>query len=420
MVGRTFSLGGVCFTNASGDDSARNISTGAVTITPPTTLSAALTYGGVTLSNAVSGTGNMALTAGTTFTGTTTMATLAATTINAFTLGGGITAAGNNITGVGILTASSFNGNGWTTGTGTLTFTGTKTLTVNNSIALTGTDATTMTFPTTSATIARTDAGQTFTGTQTFGTISPTTINAFTAGGAIAMGANNITGGGTATFTTFIGALTGHASLDCALSGCVIGTSITPTTSVPLTVNGGMTVTPPATGVAVVPVAEFLNTDGTPARIYLRNFGTGGQPTVNYFSARGTAASPTAIQSGDTLGSNFGIGYATSGGAGYVTGAGGGFSVQATDNYTSTVAGAKFNVFSTPTGTASSIVSASFGGGLFMNGNTDQGIGTINATTYYGGGTKGVTCSGPLTVVSSITIKAGIVTAASGTGGTCS
>lgn len=44
-----------------------------------------------------------------------------------------------------------------------------KTHTVNNSIALSGTDSTTMTFPTTSATIARTDAAQTFTGTQTFG-----------------------------------------------------------------------------------------------------------------------------------------------------------------------------------------------------------------------------------------------------------
>lgn len=41
-----------------------------------------------------------------------------------------------------------------------------KTLTVSNSLTLAGTDSTTMTFPTTSATIARTDAGQTFTGNQ--------------------------------------------------------------------------------------------------------------------------------------------------------------------------------------------------------------------------------------------------------------
>jgi hypothetical protein len=42
-----------------------------------------------------------------------------------------------------------------------------KVLTANNSLTLAGTDATTHTFPTTSATIARTDAAQTFTGDQT-------------------------------------------------------------------------------------------------------------------------------------------------------------------------------------------------------------------------------------------------------------
>lgn len=48
----------------------------------------------------------------------------------------------------------------------TLTIADGKTLTANNSITLAGTDSTTMTFPTTSASIARTDAGQTFTGVQ--------------------------------------------------------------------------------------------------------------------------------------------------------------------------------------------------------------------------------------------------------------
>jgi hypothetical protein len=51
-----------------------SVSTGAVTITPATTLSAALTYGGVTLSNAVTGTGNMVLSASPTLTGTLTAA----------------------------------------------------------------------------------------------------------------------------------------------------------------------------------------------------------------------------------------------------------------------------------------------------------------------------------------------------------
>lgn len=50
----------------------------------------------------------------------------------------------------------------------TITLASAKTLAVNNSLTLAGTDATTMTFPSTSATVARTDAAQTFSGQQTF------------------------------------------------------------------------------------------------------------------------------------------------------------------------------------------------------------------------------------------------------------
>jgi hypothetical protein len=59
------------------------------------------------------------------------------------------------------------NGNTITTGTGVLTLAVGKTLTASNSLTLAGTDATTHTFPTTSSSVARTDAAQTFTGTQT-------------------------------------------------------------------------------------------------------------------------------------------------------------------------------------------------------------------------------------------------------------
>ena len=50
----------------------------------------------------------------------------------------------------------------------TLTIANGKTLTANNSITIAGTDATVMTFPSTSASVARTDAAQTFTGIQSF------------------------------------------------------------------------------------------------------------------------------------------------------------------------------------------------------------------------------------------------------------
>ncbi len=68
---------------------------------------------------------------------------------------------------IGVATATSVNGLTITSTTGTLTITGSKVLTISNTLTLAGTDSTTMTFPTTSATIARTDAGNTFTGVST-------------------------------------------------------------------------------------------------------------------------------------------------------------------------------------------------------------------------------------------------------------
>ena len=68
----------------------------------------------------------------------------------------------------------SYTGNSITSG---------KKLSISNILTLAGTDSTVMTFPTTSASIARTDATQTFTGTQTFS--SAPTISPFTTAGVI-------------------------------------------------------------------------------------------------------------------------------------------------------------------------------------------------------------------------------------------
>jgi hypothetical protein len=59
------------------------------------------------------------------------------------------------------------NGLTVTATTGTLTLANGKTLTVNNTLTFAGTDGQTMTFPSTPATIARTDAANTFIGVQT-------------------------------------------------------------------------------------------------------------------------------------------------------------------------------------------------------------------------------------------------------------
>lgn len=84
---------------------------------------------------------------------------------------------------IGVATATSINGNTFTTGTYTLTGTAGKTLTFNNSITLAGTDGTTMTFPGTSATLARTDAANTFTGVQTFSSAPVLSTGTATVGG---------------------------------------------------------------------------------------------------------------------------------------------------------------------------------------------------------------------------------------------
>lgn len=90
---------------------------------------------------------------------------------------------------LGVATATSINGNTITTGTGVLTIAAAKTLTANNTITLAGTDATTMTFPTTSATVARTDAANTFTGVQTFSSVPVFSAGSRTAAAKLTDGA---------------------------------------------------------------------------------------------------------------------------------------------------------------------------------------------------------------------------------------
>jgi hypothetical protein len=67
----------------------------------------------------------------------------------------------------------------------TLTIANGKTLTASHSLTLAGTDSTTMTFPSTSAVIARTDAAQTFTGNQTFSNAIIGAVQVLSGAGAV-------------------------------------------------------------------------------------------------------------------------------------------------------------------------------------------------------------------------------------------
>lgn len=154
----------------------------------------------------------------------------------------------------GAITPTSVNGLTISTTTGTFTLTNGKTLSVVKSITLDGTDSTTMTFPSTSATIARTDAAQTFTGTQTFSQAN-LTANAITASGnaatvPITSGRNIVTNNSAATLTitmTTTSAVNMQTCIVQILDASAVAQTISwvntenSTVSIPTTSNGSTT-----------------------------------------------------------------------------------------------------------------------------------------------------------------------------------
>ena len=89
-----------------------------------------------------------------------------------------------------------------------------KTLTASNSLTLAGTDSTVMTFPSTSATIARTDAGNTFTGNQAVtGSVTAKSALAIPAAGA---GSAALLVSSTANFGIFFGSGSPNTALSAA------------------------------------------------------------------------------------------------------------------------------------------------------------------------------------------------------------
>lgn len=136
----------------------------------------------------------------------------------------------------------------------TLTIIDGKTLTVNNSIQLSGTDSTTMTFPSTNATIARTDAAQTFTGSQTFASVIETN-NAIAASGnaatvPVTSSVSTVTNNSAATLTitiTTTSAVNRQKLTVCILDASAVAQTITwvntenSSIAAPTTSNGSTT-----------------------------------------------------------------------------------------------------------------------------------------------------------------------------------
>ena len=119
-----------------------------------------------------------------------------------------------------------------TASSGTLTISDGKTVTFDHTSTFTTTDAQTYTFPTTTATIARTDAGQTFTGTNTLsGTILTGTTTLGDGSGATAILASNLSGATDPTITFGNALITSShgITLSAGVLTLPVGTAAAPT-----------------------------------------------------------------------------------------------------------------------------------------------------------------------------------------------
>ncbi len=143
-----------------------------------------------------------------------------------------------------------------------------KTFTVNKTLTLDGTDSTTMTFPSTSASIARTDAAQTFTGTQTASQLN-LTANAITASGnaatvPITSGRNIVTNNSAATLTITMATASAVSMQTCVVQ-ILPSSAVAQTLAFVNTENSVLTSVPATTGSSTtIPISVgFIFNAGT-------------------------------------------------------------------------------------------------------------------------------------------------------------
>ena len=215
---------------------------------------------------------------------------------------------------LGNITPTSVNGMTFLENTSGFSITGgltiNKTLTVNNSLGLTGTDGTTMTFPGTSATIARTDAAQTFAGTQTFslpiaGSITGTAATATNiAGGSAtsipyqtAAGATSFSNAGTSGQVLTISAL-GVPTWTAAGSGSSTFSALTGGTNnaAAMVVGNGASLATSGSGTIA---ATSVPASGVSGTLGVANGGTGVATITGIIKGNGTSAFSAATSGTD-------------------------------------------------------------------------------------------------------------------------
>ena len=196
----------------------------------------------------------------------------------------GLSIPGPGISNATITGTSSYNGNAWTTGTGTLTLGAGKTFTASNTLTLTGTDGSSVAFGTG--------------GTVLYSPVA----NASLANSSLTIGSTNIALGATSTTlagltsvgaTTFTGALTGHASLDLALTGgTMTGQTVMNVSGVPIILNSTSSAQNIQMQAAGTTTAFFGGATGAP--LFVQNPSGINVVAFNYSgSAAAVAASPS-------------------------------------------------------------------------------------------------------------------------------
>ncbi len=95
-------------------------------------------------------------------------------------------------------------------------------------------------------------------------------------------------------------------------------------------------------------ILHLVNADANKTRLNIDSFGLGGEPSVTFRSARGTAAAPSSTQAGDRLAILHGTGFGTTQ---FIVNAKPNITMQATENWSDTAAGSAITFSTVANGT---------------------------------------------------------------------
>lgn len=180
----------------------------------------------------------------------------------------------------------------------------------------------------------------------------------------------------------------------------------TPNSGVLLTVSGSAGTLPTPFDGALAQIAQV---DGANTIVDMSSFGTGTQNVFKMLGARGTAAAPSATQSGDVIGAFSFTGY---GASQYNQTDSAYIAAIASQNFSNTASGTYLSVHTIPNGQLTSVESTRFqpSGGMSIGTATDPGVGNVLANGFINsaGGFKRVTSNFSVTSSTALTNITGL------------